>query len=288
MGLIKFDIRYPNSQRESAVVEGERALIGSASHSDVRLPMDQAAYEHVLIEVHGGTLRAEAKAEKPPATINGMPLSASALHPDNALGVGHVKLFVSFVPDSVDGAALTLKDKKDESSNAIRALALVIFAAAAYLLLTEEDAEIAPPPAEAPALFGSAKAECPETAPAQAAALAKEKLDAADGKRERLPFAVKEGVAAVPLYDLAAACFRVGDDEVRAKEAEDARASLKRSLADDFRARRLRLKHMLALKDFELVKRDVVVLQDMTVDKKGPYVEWLAAVRKQLKSKGVR
>ena len=62
MSVLRFEIRYPNGHREAAVVEGERALIGSASHCDVRLPMDAAAYEHVLIEVQGSTLRAESKA----------------------------------------------------------------------------------------------------------------------------------------------------------------------------------------------------------------------------------
>ena len=99
MGIIQFDIRHPDGRRESIVVEGERAMIGSASHCDVRLPMDQAAYEHVLIESLSGTLRAEAKADHPPATINNMPLSASALSADSVLGIGRIRLFVTFVPD---------------------------------------------------------------------------------------------------------------------------------------------------------------------------------------------
>ena len=63
MGIIQFDIRHANGQRESAVVEAERAVIGSAAHCDVRLPMDQAAFEHIVVEVVAGKLRAEPSTE---------------------------------------------------------------------------------------------------------------------------------------------------------------------------------------------------------------------------------
>src|SRR5262245_61389656 len=169
MGVIKVDIRHPNGQRESAVVEGERALIGSASFCDVRLPMDQAAYEHVLIEVHGGTLRAEAKVDNPAATINGMPFAASALAPDAVLGIGNVRLYVSFVTDTLDGPQLDAKKKKDDSSPAIRAIGLVGFAVAAYWLLVDPDTPIDPPPATTMSLFSDTAATCPQTTPEAAA-----------------------------------------------------------------------------------------------------------------------
>src|SRR4051812_320397 len=103
MSVLRFDIRYPNGHREMAVVEGERALLGSASYCDIRFPVDQAAYEHVTVEVLGGTLRAEAKAHNPPATINGMPLTSSPLGPDTVLGIGAAQIFVTFVSQSFDG-----------------------------------------------------------------------------------------------------------------------------------------------------------------------------------------
>src|SRR3954463_11227417 len=115
MATIKIDIRHSNGQRESVVIEGERAIIGSASHCDVRLPMDQAAYEHVLIEVQGSTLRAESKVESPAATINGMPFAASTLATDAVLGIGNIRLYVSSVRDLFDGPQLDAK-KGDEAN----------------------------------------------------------------------------------------------------------------------------------------------------------------------------
>src|SRR3954469_21422447 len=122
MGIIKFDIRHANGRRESAVVEGQRALLGSGSHCDVRFAMDQAAYEHVLIEAVGSTLRAEARAEQPAATINGVQLVLGALSPDAVLGIGDVRVFVSFVPDALDGPQISAKQR---TSSPLALLALV-------------------------------------------------------------------------------------------------------------------------------------------------------------------
>ena len=286
MGIIKFDIRHANGQRESAVVEGQRALIGSASHCDVRLAMDQAAYEHVLIEAVGTTLRAESRAEQPAATINGVQLVAGALSPDAVLGIGNTRLFVSFVPDALDGPQITAKQ---QAGNPLLVLALVpIFGAIFCLLFWDSESKIAAPPAQVQALFSEAQVSCPQLAPSQALAFAEEQTELAEGKQERLPFAVEDGVLAVGLYRLAAACFRSGQDLARAQEADGAAGSLERDLTDDFRARRLRLSHLLTVEDYELAMKDVIALRALTSERKGRYFDWLAHVAEQLKGKGVR
>lgn len=284
MGIIQFDIRHPNGEREAIVVEGERALIGSASFCDVRLPMDQAAYEHVLIEAFGGTLRAEAKADQPPATINGMPLTASPLSADAVIGIGSIRVFVTFVADLLEGGNVRAKDKK-EGNPAVQLGLLVLFGMAAFFLLQEEESVIAPPPTEAPQLFGSAAPACPQADPAAAQAFGQEQRDLGDTKRERLPFVVEEGVAAVGLFQMASACFEKAGATKRAREADEVAQGLKRDLVDEFRARRIRLSHVLAVEDYELARRDVQVLSALTAGKKGPYVEWLGQLAKQLKGK---
>jgi hypothetical protein len=136
-------------------------------------------------------------------------------------------------------------------------------------------------------LFAESTATCPQSTPEAAAALAEEKLAQADGKRERLPFDVREGVSSVPLYDEAIACFKAANRPDDAKETEASRDMLKRSMSDDFRARRLRLEHMLVVEDYELAKLDVRVLRDLTAEKRGPYVDWLASVQSRLFPKKV-
>lgn len=284
MSIIQFDIRHPSGQRESAVVEGERALIGSASHCDVRLPMDQAAFEHVLIEAVGGTLRAVAKADRPPATINGMPLTASTLADDSALGIGRVRIFVTFVAEMPDGSQAAASKKK-KGGPGLQIGLLAVFGVAAYFLLSSSEPAIGEAPAEAPKLFTTPVPACPKSNPQQAAAFADEQRVLADGKRERMPFVITDGVAAVPLYETAAACYRVGGLPDEAKEADEASASLRSGLTNEFRARRLRLSQMLKVEDWEMAQRDALVLRKLLHGKKGRYVEWLGSVLKQLKGK---
>jgi len=175
VSILRFEIRYPNGQRDAAVVEGERALIGSASYADVRLPVDQAAYEHVVIEAIGQTLRAQAKAQHPPATVNGMPLTSSPILPDTVLGVGSVQIFVSLASGDVERPrAGAQKEKKKEGSPIIRLLGLVALPVLGYMVMADDEPALPDPPAAAPALFASAAVPCPEPSPQAAMALAKE------------------------------------------------------------------------------------------------------------------
>jgi hypothetical protein len=287
VSILRFEIRYPNGQRDAAVVEGERALIGSASYADVRLPVDQAAYEHVVIEAIGQTLRAQAKAQNPPATVNGMPLTSSPILPDTVLGVGSVQIFVSLASGDVERPrAGAQKEKKKEGSPIIRLLGLVALPVLGYMVMADDEPALPDPPAAAPALFASAAVPCPEPSPQAAMALAKEKRDLAEGKRERHPFAPAEGVAAVDLYRLSAACFRTANAEDQAKDVEQTAHQLTDTIAADFRARRLRLEHMLAVKDYDLVRIDVNTLMALTAGKQGPYVTWLSKVSEDLKRRG--
>ena len=74
----------------------------------------------------------------------------------------------------------------------------------------------------------------------------------------------------------------------RAEEADLAAQTLMQDLSDDFRARRLRLSHLLTVEDYELASKDVHVLRALTSERKGRYFEWLAQVAEQLKAKGVQ
>lgn len=284
MGLLKFDIRYPNGHRDLTVVEGERALIGSASHCEVRLPMDQAAYEHLVIEVSAGTVRAEARASEPPATINGMPLTTSPVTPDAMLGAGNVRIFVHYEDDARTGDAQINKDK-GESSPLVRILALIMIPLAGYMLLADSDEDFGDVPAQEPQLFSTQAAVCNQTDPTQALVAARDKQDQAFGKRERMPFAARDGIAAVSLFDTAAACFQLGGDLADAEQAKESAQQLREALTRDFRTRRLRLTRMLAVEDFELAAHDVQALQALTQGKSGPFVNWLASVKRQLAAK---
>jgi hypothetical protein len=285
VSLLRFEIRYPDGRKEVTQVEGERALIGNGAHCDIRLPLDQAAHEHVAVEVIGGTVRLETKAFEPAATVNGMPFTNMPITPDVPLKIGSVRIFIALGDAAFEGGTVVQK-KAEQTSPLMKVLAVVVLVAGAYMLMSNDEQQMATAPAKAPDLFSATAASCPQSAPDQARAVAADKFDVAEGKRERSPFAPKDGVEAVQLYDLAAACFKVGGDQARAAEAATDSQQLRASITQDFRARRVRLEHLLAVGDFQLAKNDVKVLRALTEGKQGAYVDWLQQQNQMLKARG--
>jgi hypothetical protein len=284
MSLIRFEIRYADGKKEVANVDGERALIGNGAHCDIRLPLDQAASEHVAVEVVGGTVRLETKAFDPPATINGMPFTNMPISPDVPLKIGSTRIFITIGELALDGGPV-LQKKAEQTSPLMKLLAVGVLFAGAFMLLSGDDAGTGEAPSQAIDLFTQTPATCPQATPDQALALANDKFDIAQGKRERSPFAPKDGVQAVELYKVAAACFRVGADPRSADEADQAAQQLSTSLTQDFRARRVRIEHMLAVGDYEIARHDVQILRSLTEGKSGAYVQWLQQQNTMLKQR---
>ena len=65
---LRFQIRNADGQLEQLVVEAERALVGSGAHCEIRLPVDQARVEHVLIELGPAGIFARALSFEPSPT----------------------------------------------------------------------------------------------------------------------------------------------------------------------------------------------------------------------------
>jgi hypothetical protein len=286
MSTIRFEIRYTDGRSEAATVEGERALIGSAAHCDVRLPLDQAAAEHIAVEVVGDTVRVETKAFEPAATINGMPFTAMPINADMPLRLGATRIFISLIDVGTKRTGPVAQRSEDSGSPLIRVLGLVGVAAGVYVFLPTEEVH-APPPVEVPQLFAGPAASCEQKAPDQAHAQALSLLDSAETERERSPFVARDGLQAVQLYELGAACLRQAGATAEADGAQRSADELKDAITLDFRARRVRLEHMLAVGDYEMAGKDVAVLRELTVGRRGPWISWLAGTDQMLKQKGV-
>jgi len=119
----------------------------------------------------------------------------------------------------------------------------------------------------------------------QALALALEKKVVAEGKRERRPFHVQDGVAAVPLFETVSACFRVANDATSAQNASSAAAQLRAKIDEDYRAHQVRLEHALNVNDLATAQKEVSVLRAFTEGKSGPYVQWLSNLDRKLQQK---
>ncbi len=253
------------------VVDAERALVGSATHCELRLAAEVVAYEHLEVFVHEGAVHF---ATKPyvqanfPVLENG---STEGRWPAGmALRIGAVSLHV----DLVDLGASKAKFPLWALLAAVPVVLLLVMA----ITLTRNAHAGEPIVPAAPALFGPKTARCPDVAPEQRAPLAVEKSRIAAAKRERSPFAPADGLEAVSLFELSAACFRTAGAPDRAKEADDAANDLRSRIDEEYRLRRVRLEHAYRTHQPAAAKRELVILIPLTAQHRGAYTDWLAAI----------
>ena len=283
MTTLRFQIQHSNGRQEQVTVEAERALIGSGAHCEIRLPIDQAAVEHILIQVGAGGVFAQALSFEPAPTIGGVPFTQAPLPPDVVLGVNQTQMLVSITGDAVAGGGVGRKEKGKTNPMLIIA-AMAGACLVAYMFLGGDDDVRRIEPQEYPKLWDQGAATC-EKSPGEAAAFANEKRVVADSKRERRMFHVKDGVDAVPLYETAAACYDKAGDKTNADAARDTANALRKELDDDYRTHRMRLQHAMQVKDMETARREVRTLIEMTEGKEGPYVSYLHVIERDLKQK---
>jgi hypothetical protein len=284
VGFLRLQTRLPTGQVEQLTVESDRLLIGSGAHCDIRLPMAEARVEHVLLEVGVAGVFARALDFEPPPTINSVPFTVAPLPNGGTLGVGGTEIVVELI-EGAAGSADVIKQKKRSSPLSLIAFAIIL-PTSAYLLLVNDDMLPEPVRPNPPELWKTPAAQCPIPDPRQAASFAREKMTIADSKRERRPFHVQDGVAAVPTYETAAACFRAAGDAPSANLADDSAKYLRREMTDDFRMRRVRLEHAIATEDYVSAQKEVrVLLQFVEHNPDREYVTWLSTLERKLKLK---
>lgn len=284
MSFLRFQIRHPTGQVEHLNVDGERVLVGSGAHCEIRLPIDQCAVEAVLVQRSASGVFAQALSFEPPPTINNAPFSQAPLQSESALGVGQVQIFVT-ISDALGGEAVIAKKQQKTSPFTLVLVALCAIAGAYYFLMTDPEKGPTAQPTQVPDLWDTPVAACPQSAPEQAMARARESAAVADARRERRPFHVQDGVAAVPLYEVASVCFRQGGDQAAAAESANRAAALRAEMQQDFRTHRVRLEHLLSVKDWVSSRREVRTLLAYMEGKSGEYVTWLSNLDRNLKLK---
>ncbi|HSQ64238.1 MAG TPA: hypothetical protein VLM85_13520 [Polyangiaceae bacterium] len=281
MSTLRFQIQHSNGRQEQVTVEAERALIGSGAHCEIRLPIDQAQVEHVLIQVGAGGVFAQALSFEPAPTIGGVPFTQAPLPADAVLGVNQTQMLVSIVGEGVGGG--TAKPKQKTNPMLIIA-AMAGASVVAWMYLSSDDDTRRVEPQEYPKLWDATTATC-EKQPTEALAFANERRQTADAKRERRMFHVKDGVDAVPIYETAAVCYdRVGD-KADGDASREAAKTLRDEIEADYRTHRMRLQHAMLVNDMETARKEVRTLIEMTEGREGPYVNYLHALDRDLKQK---
>jgi hypothetical protein len=284
--VLRFQIRQPNGQIDQLFIESERVSIGSGAHCEIRLPLDQAAVEHALVQVGPAGVFVQALAFQPPPTVNNVPFQQGPLPADAVLGIGQIQINVALV-DAAQKPGGDVIRKKQGGASPVALIALVGILGGGYFVMFGDAgvAEVKAAPHEPPELWGPVVEACPQPTPERALADARARNGLADAKRERRPFHVQDGIAAVPLYELAAACYKVGGDRAGATEAAGAAAALRQEIKDDYRTHRVRLDHALAIDDLQNARREVKILIQFTEGKPGDYVTWLTSMERSLRLK---
>jgi hypothetical protein len=281
VSTLRFQIQHANGRQEQITVEAERALIGSGGHCEIRLPIDQAAVEHVLIQVGAGGVFAQALNFEPSPTIGGVPFTQAPLPADVVLGVNQTQMLVSIAGDVVGAGGARPKAK----TNPMVLIAGMVGASlVAYMYLSDPGQQTRSEPQDFPKLWEQTAPTC-EKSGQEAIAFATEKRVVADSKRERRMFHVKDGVDAVPLYETTAACYEKGGDKANADAMREISNSLRKELDDDYRTHRMRLQHAMQVNDMETARKEVRTLIEMTEGKESPYVTYLHVVERDLKQK---
>jgi hypothetical protein len=272
---IRFDIQHANGSTDVVVVEGASIRIGHGAHCEVRLAVDEAASEHVLIESDGTRLLARSLASPPPR-LDGVPMSASTLTNDCVLELNGVRITVSLL----QGAAVEGTGRR--SSIVLLASLVAMLSMAVLASQRNEGAARANPEPKAD-LFAEPPARCPRSLPQEALALANYDLAIADARAERHPFFPGDGPGAVEQYDAAAVCFRAAGREDVADAIADTSRALRASIVADFRARTLRLDYSVRTNDKDLVKTDLAALLTLTENRRGPYHQYLVELERKTK-----
>jgi hypothetical protein len=289
---LRVDLRYPNGHTEQMTVDADSVLVGSGGHCEIRLPPEHAAVEHVVISLVNGGVYAQARSLDPHPTINGSGFVRTPVLPDSILGVGAVQLRV--VPVTLSETAVVVRKKAQRMSPLTYILVAIGLPFSAYAILGATPGE-GPQraPGSPPALWGEPSRSCPQSTREAALATALEKMTLANGKRERRPFSVEDGVAAVPLFETAAACFTIAGQGAAAAEAARSAADLRNKVNDDYRVHQVRLEHALTVHDWSSAQKEVKVLHAFIQGKQAaasgsegtPYVIWLSNVERQLAMK---
>ena len=278
MSVLRFEITLPDGSKESLQTDAGSILIGRGAHCDIRLPDGVCALEHVAVEVASGTLRVLSRAFTPAATLNGETFSEANVRGDALLRIGAVAIQLSLA----EAAGERLASKPDSGSIVLRAVGVVAALCLGAMLFFRATRRVETVPTRVPELWNDARVTCPMSTPGQARAFAVDKRIIADGKRERHPFYASDGVDAVGMYRLSAACFEKAGDAASASELEAAARQLRADVNDDFRVRRLRLERALQTHQNDVAVRELRMLRTLTLGKQGPYIDWINRLARKL------
>jgi hypothetical protein len=276
MKMLTFVVQEPRRPDQVIEVHANRVLLGSGAHCDIKLPLEAAAWEHVVVTQEDGSVVARVVPTDMTAVFDGEARREAHLQAGSTVKIDTVMIMLRDI---------TSTEPKKARTNPLRSMVMIVgglVAAAAILILKNASAGGTPPPPRAPDPIGHEQASCPEKQ--GALPLAHQKLALARSKKERFRFYPRDGVDAVAYYETAAACFEVAKEHARAESALDEARGVQASVRDDFHASRVRLERALVRKDARNALAQVKFQRELLqggVDADA-YITWLALLQSKL------
>lgn len=271
-------VRKPREAEERFEIEDARILVGSGAHCDIRLPID-AAYEHVLVTQEGGSFVARPALQELTMLVDGERAQERELTPGNVLGIEGTSVEVIAIEEVSSGGGKT--------TSPLRHLALglatlvVVFGMAIASSASGGASTLAPPPPEPAPIPETA---CPESDPALAGELARQKLTQALDRQQRFRFHAGDGPESVRLFGNASTCFQAAGDKESAADAHLRAERMQAAIAEQFRVARVRLDRALtdghavsALHQIEFMRALLGTREDTRA-----YVAWLIVLQSKV------
>ena len=282
------EIIHPNGAKERHSLAKERVVLGRQPRDGIPIPYAmELEFEHLLLVPRkDGCWLSIAEGARTPALVNGQRLDNGLVAWGSEVNLGPLWFKVVDAPGSsgltsagvpAPGAA---PPNKVSLSTVLVSASLIAFAG--WLFLTPADdglpgmTSVAPPP-----LF-AAPPSCPDKDGASAGSRAQEASDAALAKSQRYPFAAQDGVGAVELYGVAAACFTVSGKDSDADRARQTGAALEERIQEDYRTHRLKLERAIQYKRTRQALIETQKLLDLVRHLDHPYTTWLRNMERHL------
>jgi hypothetical protein len=289
MKSFSFTVRS-NKKSETTELEQTRVLIGSGAHCDIRLAPETAAWEHLVVTLEGESEERTVVRVIPRDVVvfrEGTPFREAMLEPGDTIQLEGATLTYAELPRAAANPAR--REAGKGTSPLAYAGILVILIGLAALYAKKNDASYAAPETVPEPLAARIEA-CPVAEPARGLALATEKAQLGAAKRQRWMFYPRDGVEAVSLFEIAAACFRAGGDTPRAREAKRAAETLRAGVEEEFRVYRVQLDRALARSDSRVALAQIRLLRDMLFGREldDEYVRWLTIMQRKLEAKASR
>lgn len=276
MNTLVFVVSEP--RRPDLVVEVRelRILFGSGAHCDIRLPLESAAWEHVVVTQENGRIVARVIPDDTVAFFDG----ESRREKDLVAGTSIRVDAVTIVLREVTASAVAKSGANPVRTATLAGTGMVL--ALAMLIFKNASSGATPPPPTAPDPASEATLECPEKQ--GALPLAHQKLTLARSKRDRFRFYPHDGVDAVKHFKTAASCFRSANDAEGATTADAEGAALQASVRDEFHTSRVKLERALLRRDARTALAQVKFQRELLAGAPNAdaYVTWLALLQSRL------